>query len=201
MKLHLHKLGASPKIIGVPTSVDELRRWGRSSFSTGLCSASRALPLRDVHDMGVDGYSFFEQLPIQVKQRERVGRNDVDNFETAIERAHKHKGYIVAFSFARTAYEEAARAKREGRVEVVLVKVEDVVRVGDLIDSADREGRPPDLSKITPDLMGLFKALQQPVGQRPYYAPPREDTKPSAEDLIGSARSRRAASQQRLPVG
>jgi DNA modification methylase len=192
MKLRLQKLGITPKIIGVPTSVDELRQLGPFEFQHWIVQRVMGDPsARDVHDMGVDGYSFFEQLPIEVKQSERVGRNTVDNFETAIERTGKHKGYIVAFSFTKTAYEEAAGAKRAGRVEVVLVKVEDVVRVGDLIDSADREGRVPDLSKVTPDLLGLFKALQEPVSARPYYPAPREDTKPSAQDLIASARRSR----------
>lgn len=43
-------------------------------------------------------------------QSERVGRNVVDNFETAVERAGKDKGYIVAFSFTKGAREEVARA-------------------------------------------------------------------------------------------
>jgi cysteine synthase A len=46
--------------------------------------------------MGIDGYSFMTDDPIQVKQSSSVGRNVVDNFETAVERAGKSKGYIVA---------------------------------------------------------------------------------------------------------
>jgi hypothetical protein len=34
-------------------------------------------------DMGIDGTT-FEGIPIQVKQSDDVGRNVVDNFETAI---------------------------------------------------------------------------------------------------------------------
>lgn len=69
--------------------------------------------------------------------------------------------------------------------------VEDIVRVGDLIDSADKDGRPPDLSQVTPDLMDLFSALQQPVRDRPFYPPPPEASKPSAAELIESARRKR----------
>ena len=47
---------------------------------------------RKTGDMGIDGFSFFERLPIQVKQSDSVGRNVVDNFETAIRRTGKHKG-------------------------------------------------------------------------------------------------------------
>jgi DNA modification methylase len=199
VKLRLTKLGTVPKMIGVLTTVDDLRALGPFEFQHWIIQRVMGTPSpRDVADMGIDGYSFFEQLPIQVKQSERVGRNPVDNFETAILRAKKHKGYLVAFSFTKTAYEEAARAKREGLVEVVLVKVEDVVRVGNLIDSADREGRPPVLTGVTPDLMGLFRAAQQPVGDRPLYAAPREDTKPKVRDLIESARRQQ---RPQLPLG
>lgn len=44
-----------------------------------------------------------------MKQSERVGRGVIDSFETAIERAGKHKGFLIAFSFTRGAKEEVAR--------------------------------------------------------------------------------------------
>jgi hypothetical protein len=81
----------------------------------------------------------------------------------------------------------------------VLVKVEDIVRVGDLIDSADREGRPPDLSGIAPDLMGLFSALREPVQDRLFPPPPSRAAKPPAHVLAESARRSRPA-QQRLDL-
>jgi hypothetical protein len=37
----------------------------------------------------------------------------VDNFETALERAGKDKGYIVGFNFTKSAYNEVARAKKK----------------------------------------------------------------------------------------
>ncbi len=89
----------------------------------------------------------MEHLPIQVKQSERVGRNVVDNFETAVERSGKHKGYIVAFSFTRNAREEVARARAEKGMEVELVEVSTLV-----------EG-PPD--RVTPRLAQLFPKLPQ----------------------------------------
>lgn len=81
---------------------------------------------RKTGDMGIDGFSFFERLPIQVKQSDRVGRNVIDNFETAVRRTGKHKGYIFAFSFTRGAHEEAARAKSEG-LEIALVTVTELL--------------------------------------------------------------------------
>jgi hypothetical protein len=47
--------------------------------------------------------------------------------------------------------------------------------------------------------MGLFSALQQPVQERPFFPPPSHESKPSAQDLIQSARQR-SEGQQRLPI-
>jgi hypothetical protein len=200
IKQRVNKLGVAPTVHGLPTNVGDLKKLGPFDFQHWIIQRVIGNPSpRRTADMGIDGYSFFERLPIQVKQRERVGRNDVDNFETAIERDGKQKGFMVAFSFTRGAYEETARARRSRGIEVVLVKVEDVVRVGDLIDSADREGRPPDLSRVAPDLMGLFSALQRPVAARPFDPAPSGTSKPSADDLIASARRERSG-QRTLPI-
>lgn len=56
-----------------------------------------------------------------------LGRNVVDNFETAIQRVGRKKGYIVAFSFGPGANAEVVRAKREAGLEIVLVKVSDLI--------------------------------------------------------------------------
>ena len=66
--------------------------------------------------------------PIQVKQSERIGRNVVDNFETAVERSGKHKGYVVGFSFTRGALRGGrSRQGREG-MEIELVKISMLIR-------------------------------------------------------------------------
>ena len=85
-----------------------------------------------VGDMGIDGIiegsNFWHQEGIiQVKQFENIGRNVVDNFETAMRRAKYKKGYIVAFSFSKGAYEEVARLKNEVILHIELIKVEDLL--------------------------------------------------------------------------
>ena len=77
--------------------------------------------------MGIDGF-YLDGTPIQVKQIEDVGRNPVDNFETAIKRDGKTKGVIVAFSFGKGAYEEVARAKLEEGLEITLKTVEEILK-------------------------------------------------------------------------
>lgn len=80
-------------------------------------------------DFGVDGSTpqITGGYPIQVKQSESVGRNVIDNFETAMRRLKKKKGYVVAFSFGKGAYEECARVKNEEGIEIVLRTVKELL--------------------------------------------------------------------------
>lgn len=80
-------------------------------------------------DMGIDGYTpqIMGGFPIQVKQSENVGRNVIDNFQPAIDRVGKKKGYIVAYSFVRSVYEEAARIKNANGVEIILRTVQELL--------------------------------------------------------------------------
>lgn len=134
-------------------------------------------------DMGIDGYSFFYRYPIQVKRSDGVGRNVVDNFETAIARDGSDKGYIVAFSFTGGAKAEAARTRSSGGPEVVLVTVADVIRTGELVE----QGADP--AKVAPDLMGLFAAWADTARSRPIAQPMRSDARPSAAELLQSQRA------------
>lgn len=114
--------------------------------------------------MGIDGYSFMVHDPIQVKQSERVGRNVVDNFETAMERAGKDKGYIVAFSFGRGAREEVARVRWQRKIEILA----------------------PAPEVLTPlnMLPSMGAVIDLPI------TPPRPaNARPSAEELIASDRN------------
>ncbi len=77
--------------------------------------------------MGIYGFSFMTHDPIQVKQSERVGRNVVDNFETAMKRVGKDKGYIVAFSFTKGAREEVARARWSEHLDIHLLTVDQLI--------------------------------------------------------------------------
>jgi len=78
-------------------------------------------------DMGIDGFAFMTHDPIQVKQSQHVGRNVVDNFETALRREGRDHGYIVAFSFTKNAHEEVARARWEDHLDIELVTVAEML--------------------------------------------------------------------------
>jgi hypothetical protein len=93
-----------------------------------------------VGDMGIDGriyplsaapaktgkaageLDFMDDwYPIQVKQQEKVGRPDIDQFETAMLRAKRKKGFFVGFDFSQDALTEiSAFFKREHAVIVPL---------------------------------------------------------------------------------
>jgi len=169
MKRRMEKVGATGvKLIGMPVTESQLRELKPFEFQNWVIQRfNGSHSPRKSGDMGIDGFSFLEHLPIQVKQSTGVGRNVVDNFETAVERSGKHKGYVVAFSFTRNAHEEVARAKAAKGVEIELVTVADL-----LADTTDL---------VTPQGGQLFGDLPLP------QATPAKD-RPSADQLIASDR-------------
>ena len=128
MKGRLVRTGASAiRIIGAPKTIDELKALEPFQFQNWVVDRIGGVPAKKKSsDMGIDGYTFMAREPVQVKQSESVGRNVIDNFETAIRREHKASGYIVAFSFAKSAYEEAARVRSEENLDIKLVRVDEM---------------------------------------------------------------------------
>ncbi len=79
-------------------------------------------------DMGIDGWVDFMAVPVQVKRwGHGVGREEIDKFLTAIERDHKKKGMIVAFSFSPNCYNEVERIKKEKKIDIILKRVSEIV--------------------------------------------------------------------------
>lgn len=125
--------GFNYEVIGMSTTVEEVRKLEPFEFQNWVViDKMRANATRKkVGDMGLDGYYprsiLTEEAGIQVKQSDDVGRNIVDNFETALKRAGYKKGYIVAFSFGKGAYEEVARIKNKGELEIKLITIEELL--------------------------------------------------------------------------
>jgi len=175
----LRREGVDPSIVGLPESEDDLRQLKPFEFQNWIVDVLHGTHApRRSGDMGIDGYSFLERLPIQVKQSDRVGREVVDLFETAVRRDGSHKGYIVAFSFGRGAHEEVARARDEG-LEIELVKVSTLL--------ANPVEQPPDerLPELT---LQLLKRVREAAME---HALRREPPNRSAEELLASARASR----------
>jgi DNA modification methylase len=192
MKRRVDGFGANATVVGLPATVEDLKLLGHFEFQNWVVEAVNGVPrLRKSGDLGIDGYSYFERYPIQVKQSEKVGRNVVDNFETAIARDGKDVGYIVAFSFTKDAYGEAARSREIGKASVHLVTAADLIELKDLVSAARAARKKPDVSHVTPDLMGLFAGALE---ERQVYSRPRS----SLTDLVESASKKRKAKQLRL---
>ncbi len=167
MKERMEKVGATGiKLVGMPVSESQLHALRPFEFQNWVIQRMHGTHApRMTADMGIDGYSFMLHEPIQVKQSESVGRPVVDGFQTAVERSKKAKGYIVAFSFTKGAHEEAARIKVTKGIEVLLV------RVGDLL-------------KESPDIVTPQPGLLLPELPLPEARPP--EARPSVEELIAS---------------
>lgn len=171
--------GPDVKVVGMPVTVEDLKALKPFAFQNWVIQRIHGTPSpRQSGDMGVDGYSFMEQLPVQVKQSERVGRGVIDSFQTAIARSGKHKGYIVAFSYTRGAREEVARAKAEAGIEIELVEVKTLA-----VGAPDR---------LTPELEEIFPGLPRSFLDLPLPAPRSRAARPTAAELIRSDKTREA---------
>lgn len=161
MVRRMAKLGASAKTDGLPKTLDDLRKLKHFEFQNWVIQRVHGRHNRTkTRDFGIDGYSFLEGLPIQVKQVETVDRPELDKFETAIVRDGKHKGYVIAFGFSRGAYEEAARARREG-LEIALVEISTLIQVPDV------EPRPGVDQMVADLLVGVRTAITEVQGSAP----------------------------------
>lgn len=119
--------------IGMPTTLTELKALEPFEFQNWVVNEMQAKQSpRKSGDEGIDGHIekslYAEEAGIQVKQSEKVGRNTVDNFETALERKKYKRGYVVGFSFTKNAHEEAARVREEKGLYIKLISVEDLLK-------------------------------------------------------------------------
>jgi hypothetical protein len=98
-----------------------------------------------VGDMGIDGriypvstsptrtndnqeFAFMDQwYPIQVKQKDKAGRPDIDQFETAMMREKRTKGFFVSFDFTSDAMTEIGSFFRRTGNVVVPLTVKDIL--------------------------------------------------------------------------
>jgi DNA modification methylase len=80
----------------------------------------------------IDGKDLFGDIdkyyPVQVKQMDKVGRPDIDNFYAAIKRDGRNKGFFVSFDFSRDAETEVKRLWKEGDADINLIKVESLLK-------------------------------------------------------------------------
>jgi len=114
----------------LPRSEAELRRIPPFEFENWAVIALGGIPNKaKVGDMGIDGRIFplhampektnkrdqqaldfmDDWYPIQVKQRDKIGRPDIDQFEAAMIRENRKKGFVVSFDYSSDAMTEIGR--------------------------------------------------------------------------------------------
>jgi len=90
-------------------------------------------------DLGIDGKT-REGVPIQVKRSDNIGRNVIDNFQSACKRFDSKKfdenqasknpvGILIAFSFGKGAIQEVARLKNQENIMIELITVEQIIPI------------------------------------------------------------------------
>jgi len=122
----------------LPRSEDQLRKMPPFEFENWAVIALGGIKNKvQVGDMGIDGKIYpahampttnkdhlgFMDVwyPIQVKQKDKAGRPDIDSFEAAMMRENRSKGFFISFAFTRDAITEIdAFFRREGRIIIPL---------------------------------------------------------------------------------
>jgi DNA modification methylase len=108
----------------LPKTEDQLRRLPPFEFENWAVIALNGITNHSqVGDMGIDGRIYVPSplkkgparetdslfgnwYPIQVKQKDKTGRPDIDQFEAAMLREDRSKGYFVSFGFTSDALKE-----------------------------------------------------------------------------------------------
>ena len=131
----------------LPKTEAELRKYPAFEFENWAVVALGGIPNKaQVGDLGIDGriypVSAMPELrvkenvemdfmdvwyPIQVKQTDKVGRPDIDAFETAMQRAKRKLGYFVGFDFTGDALFEIDRFRRQSGCEIKPLTVREIL--------------------------------------------------------------------------
>lgn len=135
------KSGGGFVVRDLPWSAEKLRRMPPFEFENWAVIALGGIPNKtQVGDMGIDGriypvsaapqkkkmakaqLDFMDTwYPVQVKQKDKVGRPDIDAFEAMMTRTDRTKGFFVSFDYSRDATAEIdAFFRKSGKVIVPL---------------------------------------------------------------------------------
>jgi site-specific DNA-methyltransferase (adenine-specific) len=137
----LWRAGRGFVVRDLPRSIEQLRAMPPFEFENWAVIALGGIPNKaQVGDKGIDGRIYpvsaipkkggaaageldFMDVwyPIQVKQKDKLGRPDVDNFEAIMTRHDRTKGFLVSFDYSSDALAEiGAFFRKSGRVIVAL---------------------------------------------------------------------------------
>jgi len=143
----LWQIGRGFVVRDLPKTEEELRKYPPFEFENwAVVALGGTKNARQVGDMGIDGRIYpvtamperrgstvgemdfmDEWYPIQVKQTDKVGRPDIDAFETAMQRAERKVGYFVGFEFTGDALFEIDRFRRKEGREIKPLTVREIL--------------------------------------------------------------------------
>jgi hypothetical protein len=140
----LWRIGRGFVVRDLPRTEEQLRKIPAFEFENWAVIALGGIPNKaQVGDMGIDGRIYpvsatpkkrkgeldFMDIwyPIQVKQKDKVGRPDIDAFEAAMMREDRQKGFFVAFDYSEDALREiGAFFKKTGKT-IIALTVKDIL--------------------------------------------------------------------------
>jgi hypothetical protein len=131
----------------LPRTEDQLRRLPPFEFENWAVIALGGIPNKvQVGDMGIDGriypvsaapekkgkttghLDFMDDwYPVQVKQKDKAGRPDIDSFEAMMAKFDRKIGFFVSFDYTRDAEIEARAFQRKTGCEIRLMTVRDIL--------------------------------------------------------------------------
>ncbi len=131
-------------VLDMPHDEKFLRRLPPFEFENWAVVALGGTPNRAKGgDMGIDGriypvsaipikesgqFDFIDHwYPIQVKQKDKTGRPDIDSFEAVMMREDRPKGFFVSFDFTLDAENEVRAFFRRTGKEIIPVRVKQIL--------------------------------------------------------------------------
>ncbi|MFA5271571.1 MAG: DNA methyltransferase [Candidatus Omnitrophota bacterium] len=140
----LWRIGRGFVVRDLPRSEKQLRELPPFEFENWAVIALGGVPnIAQVGDMGIDGRIYpvsatpkkvegeleFMDVwyPIQVKQKDKVGRPDIDSFEAAMMREDRTKGFFVSFDFSSDAMSEIQAFFKKTGKSIIALTVKDIL--------------------------------------------------------------------------
>jgi DNA modification methylase len=140
----LWKVGRGFVVRDLPWTEQQLRKIPPFEFENWAVIALGGIPNKaQVGDMGIDGRIFpvssmpqqrpgalpfmDEWFPIQVKQKDKAGRPDIDSFEAAMMRENRKKGFFVSFDFTQDAEREIGEFFKRSGCSIIALTVRDIL--------------------------------------------------------------------------
>ncbi len=140
----LWRIGRGFIVRDLPWTEEQLRKIPPFEFENWAVIALGGIPNKaQVGDMGIDGRIYpvsatpkkkkseldFMDVwyPIQVKQKDKVGRPDIDAFEAVMMREDRTKGFFVSFDFSSDAITEIQSFFKKTAKSIIALTVKDIL--------------------------------------------------------------------------